>query len=148
MTDRRSPFGGQVWTRRMFLRASIGSSAIVTGAMIGGASLRGAALPPFVDRLVALLPTDSAVAIGREYVRAERVEATPDEIVRALRQRIPALTGHAHMSDRELRTILGASARSDFADGDVVRLRGWILARTEVLVCAAVALARDGVPGR
>jgi GMC oxidoreductase len=94
--------------------------------------------------IVALLPMTSAAAIGRAYLATGPDVADLASVRGALREKVPSLFGSDASSDRRLRELLGARTRADFGVGDVVRVEGWILARTEALLCAYVALLHDG----
>jgi hypothetical protein len=146
MNDGRRAFAPRL-TRRSLLRAALGSSAFAAGSIAFGTGLRGASRQTLADRLAAILPATSAAAIGREYLRANPGEADPDAVVRRLVARAPGLVSARRASDRDVRAAVLASTRLDFRDGETVRIHGWILAQTEVLLCALVAL-RDGLPER
>ena len=144
MNDASAPILAGRCTRRRFLRASLGSTALVTGSILAGTTLRSGAPASPVDRLVSLFPAASAAVIGRAYLGTRPDVVDLDGIVAALRQKLPALAMPDRASDRRLRTLLDARTRADLGDGDVVRVDGWILARTEALLCAYVALRLDG----
>jgi hypothetical protein len=81
--------------------------------------------------------SDASVARVGEAYRA----AYPDEDDRALLEReLPDLDGArgAELEDR-LR-LLDERVRQDFADGDVVLVDGWLLARTEARAAALVSI--------
>ena len=147
MSDRRG-LERVRWSRRRFLRASIGSSAaLVTGSIAAGWLLQGDTTTPVAARLIALLPTrDSAAAVGRAYLRITPGEADTDRLVRALVQRMPGLATAGLATDPELRALLETRSRLDFTEGDTVRVRGWVLSRTEARACALAALWSDDGP--
>ncbi len=144
MSEARHPFRRGRCTRRRFLRASVASTAIVSSSILAGATFRNDAGASTAERLAALLPAASAAAIGRAYLATGPEVADLEGIATALREKVPALSGSDQSSDRRLRELVDTRSRADFGDGDVVRVGGWILARTEVLLCAYVALVRDG----
>ena len=141
MNDQRSWFTGVRVSRRRLLRASVASTTLVTGSILSGGLFRRDAA---ADRVVALLPMTSAAAIGRAYLATGPVVADLASVRGALREKVPRLFGSDASSDRRLRELLDARTRADFGVGDVVRVEGWILARTEALLCAYVALLHDG----
>ena len=101
----------------------------------GAQARTAAALAPAPGRgreLIALLPgrRDAAV-IGREYLSAYPAESDLDALLRHFDE----IAGHSN-----LRSAIAARLRKDFEDRDTVRLRGWILARTEARLCAICAL--------
>jgi hypothetical protein len=145
MNDRPHGLQRGRWSRRRLLQVSTGSTAaLVAGSMAAGWSLRGATVPTLAVRLIALVPSrESAAAIGREYLRAAPDEAVTESLVRSLVQRSAGLASPENITDAELRALLDASCRLDFAEGDIVRVRGWLLSRTEARTCALAALAVD-----
>jgi hypothetical protein len=103
----------------------------------------GAAPAPADARLGAplrevLAHLDSALVVGREYLRAHPEERDASRLAEALgsRRGVRALdcTGPA------LRRALDRRSRRDYAEGDVVVLRGWMLSRTEARLCGLAAL--------
>jgi hypothetical protein len=143
MTDPRHWFTGTRLSRRRLLRASIATTALATGPIFAGAALRRDAAPEAVDRLAALLPAASAAAVGRAYLANAPDVAGLDGVRSALLLRIPALAEPRRVSDQDLRALLEARTRADFGVGDIARVDGWILATTETLLCAYVALLGD-----
>jgi hypothetical protein len=80
---------------------------------------------------------ESAAAVGREYLRA-----APHDRVRArLVAELDTVIGSGSPSDAEIRRRVSARIREDYAAGDTVRVRGWILSRTEARLCALAALS-------
>jgi hypothetical protein len=133
---------------------------LTRGAFVGAVLAVGAALAPLrpwrvlvetEPRTVAArlrrLPLDpvGARAIGAEYVRTRPGEATAAALVDAIAQSVPGgRSALAATSDGALRALLEARCRSDFAEGNTVLLRRWILSETEARLCAleAVSLGR------
>ena len=72
---------------------------------------------------------DRHVVLGRAYLQNYPDEASQSRLARL----VP--------SDPFLRTF---QVRSDFAEGQVVTLRGWVLSRTECRYCALQAMASTG----
>jgi hypothetical protein len=91
--------------------------------------------------LTALVPNPaSAAAVGREYLRVAPDEA---DIARLCELLWPA----PGVPQGALSRALAQRQRKDFADGRVVRLHGWILARTEARLWALAAL-QEGTRAR
>jgi hypothetical protein len=85
-----------------------------------------------VDRLG--LDRDAAAAVGRAYLDACPEEADPGRL-EAL------LTGELREGSLDsVRRRLANRRRGDFARGDVVVVRGWVLARSEARLCALISL--------
>jgi hypothetical protein len=66
--------------------------------------------------------------VGREYLGAAPAENDP-ALLRKLLGNVRSAEG------------LDALVRADFAIGNIVQLRGWVLSRTEARWCALAALA-------
>jgi hypothetical protein len=143
MTDRRHWTTGTRFSRRRLLRASIATTALATGPIFAGAALRRDAATQAVDRLAGLLPAASAAAVGHAYLATGPDVAGLDGVRSALFDRIPVLAEPRGVSDGDLRALLEARTRADFGVSDIARVDGWILATTEALVCAYVALLGD-----
>ena len=69
---------------------------------------------------------ESMRAVGRKFL-----EAHPDSTLAGLLRALDPARGFA---------ALDAEIRQQFTDGRVVRIEGWVLARTEAVICAVVAL--------
>lgn len=111
---------------------------IVVGAL-GAAALslalpRGLRAEPSLTAALAELfgNLDSARHIGRAYLRQTPAEASRETLLSALDGTLPSAA-----KGEELRRQL----RQDFADGNVVTVRGWLLSRTEARLCGLAALA-------
>lgn len=125
--------------RRVVLRL-LGALAILVALPASRARARVTG-PSRAETLLALLPhPESAAVIGREYLRV-----TPDE---ADRDRLCAMLWPADALPGSLGEALARRQRADFAEGRTVRLRGWILARTEARLCALAALCPNGAMDR
>lgn len=110
-------------------------------ALFGRNGTAAAAVLPSPDgALEALLPrTDDAAVVGRAYLAQYATEADAG----LLRRRLVSLTAEP----RRLRAAIGERIRRDFAEGDTVRIEGWVLSRTEARLCALCALSKDrGTP--
>ena len=96
-------------------------------------------------RLAAALPhSDGALRLGRVALASGLVERDAAGLVAGLVERIPDLEAVMRDgSDNDLRAALDVARRLEFAahGPDVVRLDGWVVARTEARACALIALA-------
>lgn len=105
-------------------------------ALLGRDGAAAAALPSSNDALEALLPrTEDAALVGRAYLAQYATEGDAD----LLRRSLVSLAAEP----RSLRRAIGERIRRDFAEGDTVRVEGWVLARTEARLCALCALSKD-----
>lgn len=87
-------------------------------------------------RLVASVrEPESAAWVGRRYLASAPEEADAARLAAALSAGLaPDLDGAA------LRRALAAGRRRDFAQREIVVLDGWVLSRSELRLCALVAL--------
>jgi hypothetical protein len=108
----------------------------------GRATTLGAGADPLGQRLEALLPhTESASVVGRAYLRIAPHERQVGRLVALL-----GLDGDAGILGPDveaLRRDLARRTRRDFAEGHVVMVQGWMLALTEVRLCALAALCSE-----
>jgi hypothetical protein len=105
--------------------------AAVLGLGDNGATDRATAPRCYRDLFTDL---DPPAAIGRRYL-----QDCPQEGDCAFLHK--AITGETQPRDaRELRTLLAQKRERDFRNGDTAIVDGWVLARTEVRVCALIAL--------
>jgi hypothetical protein len=82
-----------------------------------------------------LLPhVDSARAVGRAYLDGNPGDFDPQAVVNIL------FSGQDRVETQRLRRAVAARIRADFAGGRTVALHGWVLSRTEVELCALVAM--------
>ena len=129
-------------TRRRFLT--------LAGSVIGtvGIALPGAATAAGDDGAAELAGVArrarSARAVGRAYLEATPEERCADVLTTKISERLPdggrAIRG---AGDEALRRQLHSAIARDFADERVVRVRGFILSRTEARLCALTTLALD-----
>lgn len=88
-------------------------------------------------RLLATLQVPaSAVVVGREILRRQPRELTPERLLAELEA-----TGVSGGGDVELATALRARVHTDFATGQTLQVHGWLLSRTEARLCALAALS-------
>jgi len=116
--------------RRRFLVLAVGAAAMPRFAF---AEAGGPA-----ERLTAIVrDPPSAAALGRAYRAQFLREARGEALAAAILATLPpsARTGDEHA----LRGAIRARVRADFAAGDVVRLDGWTLSRTEGRLAALCA---------
>lgn len=97
---------------------------------------------PRTTRLKELIPhTESAVVIGREYLRMASADREPGHLAALISsccgERVFDSDGEA------LRRSLVRRTRQDFAEGHIVRIHGWMLSVTEARLCGLVALCLE-----
>jgi len=134
---------GETLSRRELLLGLVAGVALACG----GVARPGVGRPDPVSRLIPLLAgPESAASVGRAYLALH-----PEERSLALLAGLLRLDAAAEGPDRrpqDLRRALSRRIRRDFQRGDVVRVRGWMLSRSEARVAAAAALLLDPKPGR
>lgn len=94
-------------------------------------------------RLASLIASNraSARAIGRAYLEAHTHEANTDSLVKAVLTRLDlSVTVMLTMGQSALKARADGAVRDDFGSEDTVMLEGWVLSRTELRLCALVAL--------
>jgi hypothetical protein len=106
-----------------------------------------AARPALGGALENLLPdTDSAVAVGRAYLRHHPGERDQKRVQYLLSG---ALGGHLDTLDPGvLRARVRDRVRQDFAESRTAIVDGWILSITEARLCALVALISSAILSR
>lgn len=154
---------GHPISRRRLLHAGLVSAVGVAAAAVGGGTtLRGATPEPLsAARLVSLFrDRPSAAAIGRARLAGSPGSGDRDRLERSVVASVTSVAALVSVtavdaaaldagtltgaSDRALRVLLDAAIRRDFASADIVRVRGWLLARTEVELCVLAALDAEG----
>jgi hypothetical protein len=134
-----SPAEGAGPSRRRFL-GGLGAFGLV-GLDLHVAAGAWPPRPPsdlWATRLQALVPhAASAVVVGREYLRLAPDARRPGPLAALLS------TDHCgNGSDwdvEEVRRRVDRRIRQDFDEGEIVTLHGWMLALTEVRICALLA---------
>jgi len=136
-------------SRRAFLvrsaRVAIAAGAAVAlgGSAAGVLRFGGAASPG--ARLAAALPHgDGAARVGRAALASGLVERDVRGLMTGLATAVPDLSGLLRDgSDDDVRAALDAARRHDFATrgSGLIRIEGWVVARTEARACALIALA-------
>jgi len=86
----------------------------------------------------------SATDLGVEYLSRFPDEASRNALLARLQGLVPAASLLASDGDD---APLRARVRQDFVDGDLVRLGGWRLSRTELRLCALAALEYGDLTG-
>lgn len=76
--------------------------------------------------------------IGSAYLAAFPGEAQRADLIRVLLKGTPG----AHDDDR-LPKYINDNIREDFATGNIVTVRGWVLSRTEARQCAIYSLSQQ-----
>jgi len=129
--------------RRRFLS----SAAFAGGIAIAPVGLwalltRGTSDDPVAAALVRLLDhKESAMVVGRGYLAMSdhRTESETDLVERICCGE--GFTANVLRSQKRAKTWLRERVQADFESGRTVRLDGWILAETEVRLCALAVLA-------
>jgi hypothetical protein len=131
-------------TRRIFLRTLAYLSAL--GFTRPSSALAKLGMPSNLDALVLSLDgfftqKDSVAIIGNEYLKVRPHEADARLLVDLIFSCQPEQTVNpVEARQEELRDLTTQQIRTDFEDGRIVRVRGWILSETEARLCALVAL--------
>jgi hypothetical protein len=129
----------RAFSRRAIL-AALGAAAALLPAMRPAQAL--VAAPDPAARLVGLFKHPaSARAIGAVYLAGHPEEADARRLIELVIGADGDPPAIRDMSDPELRAWLRGRLARDFATERIVKLDGWLLAATEVRLCALVALA-------
>jgi hypothetical protein len=102
---------------------------------------------PFNSRLVTLLKhEESARIIGHEYLRMAPHEANVHVLLGLISLgHTDSSIGTSDQNPESLREQLQLRTCRDFEEGQIVKIRGWMLSLTETRLCALVALvSRSG----
>lgn len=118
-------------TRRELL-ASLG--VVAAGGLLPswGRAVGGLADRPLVAEILGY--PRGAVVLGRAYLETFPEEANHGRLVACL------LAEATSQNQRAFRSSLIARIRSDFDEGTVVSIRGWVLSRTEARLAGLIAL--------
>jgi len=126
----------QCWSRRETLLFALASGmALAAGRGEPSEGARAAAR----RWLRALGWPVSAAAVGRACLGLRPQPRSIEQALEALR--IDLGLGESLSTPESLRLAVAARIRFDFESEDVVRVRGWILSRTEVRISALASLA-------
>lgn len=117
-------------TRRRFLAAGAGG---LLGVATFGATASG--IPP-VGAAIAFEtgPSDGVTRLGRAYLRDRPREAKAARLLRLLPEINPAAPARSQLAE------LARRVEADFTEGAIVRVRGWVLSRSEARGAALVSL--------
>lgn len=132
--------------RRRLLAALVSLGAMVIPGMrpTAAASLPTLASPtdPLAVRLAGVFSDrESAISVGREYLRAAPQEAHLDLLIAELCSRQPqGRSAFMAVDHATLRGMLNRQQREDFALGRTVNVKGWILSETEARLCGLTVL--------
>lgn len=133
-------------TRRSFLQTALGLAALGWLQPLRALQrISGWHQPdPLAPRLTAMFTQPaSAAVVGQAYLRATPEETHERRLVSLVcRQLAGGRTGVALGDRASLREQVREAQRQDFANGRVVQVEGWVLARTEARLCALAALRR------
>jgi hypothetical protein len=136
-------------SRRTFLvRSAVlaiaGAISVAVGGSASGVLGFGRVTTPGA-RLAAALPHgEGAARVGRAALASGLVERDVSGLVAGLAAAIPDLSVLLRDgSDDDVRAALDAARRHDFAGRGpgLMRIDGWVVARTEARACALIALA-------
>jgi hypothetical protein len=142
----------------MSAQPRIGRRALLLGAV--GAAVSVVARPPWswpslltpdaspAERLAGLVAhRGSALAVGREYLRAAPAETDTGVLVSLLAESLPGgMRTVERAADGRLRELLHGATREDFDAERTVQVDGWVLARTEARLCGLVAARAERRP--
>jgi hypothetical protein len=124
--------------RRFIVRAAVAGAALLPAVHAVRSVRIALGDPPLADRIVRLFRHQgSARRLGLAYLAVRPEEADPDHLIGQLAHL--GSNGGTSGPDVLRRNLVDACA-ADFGAGRVVRVDGWILARTEARACALVAL--------
>lgn len=134
-------------TRRHYLASALSVASI---ASLGGwpwhdAAAVGVAANGAQANLLRLAPQPQAAAVG-SAVMAQLAYPTRQALVQTLAARLSGFLGsdlHQACDPAPLHLAFQEAIKDDFAQGRCVLVSGWVLARTEVEVCALAALSAN-----
>ena len=129
--------------RSTWVAIAAGAAVALGGSASGVLRFGGAASPG--ARLAAALPHgDGAARVGRAALAGGLVERDVAGLMAGLADAVPDLTGLLRDgTDDDVRAALDVARRFDFAGRGpgLMRIEGWVVARTEARACALIALA-------
>jgi len=129
--------------RSAWLASAAGLAVALGGSASGVLGFGGAASPG--ARLAAALPhSEGAARVGRAALAGGLVERDVAGLMAGLADAVPDLTGLLRDgTDDDVRAALDVARRDDFAGRGpgLIRIDGWVVARTEARACALIALA-------
>jgi hypothetical protein len=104
----------------------------------------GRQIAPGARLAAALAHGDAAARVGRAALASGHVERDVSGLLAGLAASVPDLDAVLRDgTDDDVRAALDVARRREFAarGGDVIRIDGWVVARTEARACALIALA-------
>jgi hypothetical protein len=135
-------------SRRTFLRygilLAIGGVASVVAGSVSGLLPLGRPVAPGARLAAVLAHSDAAARIGRTALASGHVERDVVGLLAGLAAGVPDLDAALRYgSDDDVRAALDLARRREFAahGTDVIRIDGWVVARSEARACALIALA-------
>jgi hypothetical protein len=117
-----------------FLGSTLVSTAIGAAAASASVGTRPAGLDLTLAARRLFAHRASAAVIGAHYLAQFDEESSAQALEEAIRQGMPA------SGKRVDEQSLLARIQKDFEHGDVVKLQGWMLSRTEARLCALLSL--------
>jgi hypothetical protein len=134
------------YSRRRFLivASGLGTAALAGLGLVARRTFERARAFE-VGGLLADLP--AATVLGQAWLTANPDRALPAELTEALLADLGPRSRRA--SRAELRLLVADRVAADYEEGRVESLKGWVLSRTEILLCALAAVtANSPVPPR
>ena len=135
-------------SRRTFLVRSAWLAIAAACAAVGGSASGvlgfGRAAAPEMRLAAALRNSAGAARVGRAALASGLVERDVSGLLKGLAADIPDLAGVLRDgTDDDVRAALDGARHHDFATHGtgLLRIEGWVVARTEARACALVALA-------
>ena len=127
--------------RRRFLQLMAATAAALAvqpaGLLSDGTNWQEPLAAPFLDLFSR---PESARVIGHAYLQVNPQEANSTWLLNRITLDVAGCSGGDYEGDG-LAALLQQGIRQDFADGNTVKLNGWILAITEARLCALTVMA-------
>lgn len=128
------------FSRRKILKSSLVVAALQLLGLSAGNLRPSLATAPqgLAERLVKLHGAQSsAQAVGRAYLSLVPAESDPSTLLALICSPGPEnRDGTADLDGEGLRDRLMCQHKRDFLEGRTIRIRGWVLSRTEARLCA------------
>jgi hypothetical protein len=138
------PISRRTFLHRGALLTIAAAGSVLIGGSVAGLLGFGRAASPGARLAAALAHGDGAARIGRAALASDLVERDVRGLMAGLVEAIPDLADLLRDgSDDDIRAALDAARRRDFVTrgSGLLRVGGWVVARTEARACALVALA-------
>ncbi len=128
-------------TRRAFMWTGLAAAAAWLGGLPRSRRLGpGTGLDPALRLVGCLDHRESARTVGRACLAAQAARPSVAQLVEDIAPPGSAMRASlARPGDAELRAALRSAVRRDFALGEVVRVDGWFLSKTEARLCMLAA---------